>query len=100
MQKAAVSSGVVKQFKMQDLQNHLRPYADIFDVMVDKLVNEFGHQLVAVAVTGSVQAGNVHADSDVDLCILWAKPYSQRRRDLTSTRQVDLFVSAGYRPSC
>lgn len=56
------------------------------------LVAEFGQELLGIIVGGSVGRGHARPDSDLDLFVLVAVPWSQRRRGRASGIEIDVFI--------
>jgi len=63
----------------------------ILGIVLNKLYAELGGRLVSVLLTGSLARGTASPTSDIDLCVLWGKPYSQRRRERIGEYVIDGF---------
>jgi len=72
----------------------MRRYASsttLVDAILGYLRKELAEDLSAVLLTGSMYDGSYMDDSDVDICVLWRRPYSLRRRTKIEGVEIDLF---------
>ncbi len=71
----------------------------LVDAIVGSLREELADDLLAVLLTGSMYDGSYQNDSDIDICVLWRRPYSLRRRTEIEVVEIDLFFDnpAGIR---
>jgi predicted nucleotidyltransferase len=66
-------------------------YDDICEKVVRRLRRELQDDLLAVLLTGSIEDGSCDEGSDVDVCVIWKRGHSQRRRIIVENVEVDLF---------
>ncbi len=60
-------------------------------MLIRRVRSELQGDLLSILLTGSVYDGSHGDGSDVDVCVLWSRPYSLRRRILIEDIEIDLF---------
>lgn len=64
---------------------------DIYSEVLRRLHTELGDEVSSILLTGSEYERSSDPDSDVDVCVLWKKRHSLRRRMVVRGVEVDLF---------